>query len=199
MRLVVATTILLFVLAPVATADNAEAMQNARRRWVGKKLWVLKTRLAADLDNLNKLTVKKFSAVTVLEIGSGFGTTFPDEFKHGITYRVRTSDGKTGWMQVSTELFSDHDAESKSPSGTFTDCFLTFDPKKKYNWPRRVWSSLEKSQVYLGMTKTQAKLSWGEPDDINTTTSAFGRSEQWVYGTESFLYFDNGKLSSIQN
>lgn len=40
--------------------------------------------------------------------------------------------------------------------------------------------------------------SWGEPLDINTTTGSYGTHEQWVYGT-SYLYFENGILTTIQN
>lgn len=52
---------------------------------------------------------------------------------------------------------------------------------------------------YIGMTKSQAEEStWGKPNKINKTTTAYGTSEQWVYGNGKYLYFDNGKLISIQ-
>ena len=54
-------------------------------------------------------------------------------------------------------------------------------------------------KVYVGMGAEWARISWGEPGKINKTTNAFGRSEQWVYGSGSYLYFDNGKLTTIQN
>ena len=49
------------------------------------------------------------------------------------------------------------------------------------------------------MSKQAAKESWGEPDDINTKTGSYGTHEQWVYGNESYLYFENGRLTDIQN
>lgn len=54
-------------------------------------------------------------------------------------------------------------------------------------------------KVKIGMSKQAAKESWGEPDDINTTTGSYGTHEQWVYGNESYLYFENGRLTDIQN
>lgn len=52
---------------------------------------------------------------------------------------------------------------------------------------------------YIGMTKEQAKNStWGEPNKINKTTTAYGIHEQWVYNDFKYLYFDNGYLTSIQ-
>ncbi len=52
--------------------------------------------------------------------------------------------------------------------------------------------------VLIGMTETMARIAWGEPKKINTTTSKYGTRAQWVY-YESYLYFDNGILTAIQN
>ncbi len=53
----------------------------------------------------------------------------------------------------------------------------------------------------IGMTKKQVieKTSWGKPNDINITITKYGKHEQWVYGQGSYLYFENGKLTAIQN
>lgn len=57
-----------------------------------------------------------------------------------------------------------------------------------------------KKGVTVGMTREKVKASsWGNPSSVNTTTSAFGDREQWVYGTRSYLYFENGVLTTIQN
>ena len=56
-----------------------------------------------------------------------------------------------------------------------------------------------KKGVNVGMTREQVKASsWGKPQSVNTTTSAYGNREQWVYG-RSYLYFENGVLTTIQN
>lgn len=55
-----------------------------------------------------------------------------------------------------------------------------------------------KGGVRIGMTKREALAScWGKPDRINSTLTGRNRHEQWVYG-DSYLYFDNDSLSSIQ-
>lgn len=58
-------------------------------------------------------------------------------------------------------------------------------------------------KVVRGMTKEMCKESWGEPDDINVSIGSWGRHEQWVYEhkymSDSYLYFENGKLTTIQN
>ena len=68
--------------------------------------------------------------------------------------------------------------------------------------------------IRLGMSGPQVRLSkWENPSDINTTETAQGTREQWVYeigpicnedgtprrsGTRSYLYFGNDRLITIQ-
>lgn len=56
-----------------------------------------------------------------------------------------------------------------------------------------------KRQVRIGMTRAMCREAWGSPEDINRTSGSWGVHEQWVYGLSSYLYFENGVLSSIQN
>ncbi len=54
--------------------------------------------------------------------------------------------------------------------------------------------------VHIGMSAKQVRASnWGAPYSVNRTTTATGVSEQWVYGGNSYLYFQNGRLTAIQN
>jgi hypothetical protein len=56
-----------------------------------------------------------------------------------------------------------------------------------------------KGMVVTGWSKAMCIESWGEPSDINKTSGSFGVHEQWVYGDGTYLYFENGKLTTIQN
>ncbi|MFR9498389.1 MAG: hypothetical protein SNI05_08190 [Rikenellaceae bacterium] len=56
-----------------------------------------------------------------------------------------------------------------------------------------------KNQIKLGFTKQMCIESWGEPEDINKTITYYGTHEQWVYGLDTYIYFDNNKLTTIQN
>lgn len=59
----------------------------------------------------------------------------------------------------------------------------------------------KKEGVALGMSKEQVLASsWGKPMYVNRTTTAAGVHEQWVYqGLHSYLYFENGILTAVQN
>lgn len=53
--------------------------------------------------------------------------------------------------------------------------------------------------VKLGWTKAMCLEAWGKPNDINRTITAGLISEQWVYPSKKLLYFDNDKLTAIQD
>lgn len=58
----------------------------------------------------------------------------------------------------------------------------------------------KKGGVRIGMTPDQVRAStWGKPLHVNRTTTSSGTQEQWVYAGDNYLYFDNGRLSAIQN
>ncbi|MBQ3070674.1 MAG: hypothetical protein IJD12_03180 [Tidjanibacter sp.] len=52
--------------------------------------------------------------------------------------------------------------------------------------------------VKVGMTEQMCIEAWGEPKKKNTTFIEGVVSEQWVYGSGLYLYFDNGILTTIQ-
>jgi hypothetical protein len=54
-------------------------------------------------------------------------------------------------------------------------------------------------KIWLGMTDEMAKESWGNPKDINRSVYTWGVHEQWVYESSTYLYFENGKLTSWQD
>ena len=51
---------------------------------------------------------------------------------------------------------------------------------------------------WIGMTDDMTIESLGKPDDINRNVGTWGVHEQWIY-KKTYLYFQNGKLTSYQN
>ena len=62
-------------------------------------------------------------------------------------------------------------------------------------------TKIAKGLIWVGMSKKMCIDSWGEPNDINRSLRKDGVSEQWVYGINdpSYIYFENGILTSIQD
>lgn len=102
-------------------------------------------------------------------------------------YKLKRANGEIGWFK----------------SSDLSEYFYGVDPKTKFKWSAKIWSAIQREKVIMGMNATQVLLSWGEPDDINRTAGSWGVHEQWVYDYGDFeadyLYFENGKLTSVQN
>lgn len=60
------------------------------------------------------------------------------------------------------------------------------------------WRAILKRSVKIGMTKEMCRMAWGEPKSINETVNSNGKSEQWVYPSNNYLYFNQNILSSVQ-
>lgn len=57
---------------------------------------------------------------------------------------------------------------------------------------------ISERKVQIGMTKAMCEEAWGKPESKNTSSGAWGVHEQWVFSYDRYLYFENGKLTSIQ-
>jgi len=85
------------------------------------------------------------------------------------------------FIEIYEDTLSDDDSSSEST--------LSYADKKK----------AKQEGVRIGMTQQEVLNSnWGKPEDVNTTTTAYGTSEQWVYDGYKYLYFEDGLLTTIQ-
>ena len=54
------------------------------------------------------------------------------------------------------------------------------------------------SKPTIGMSASEVRnTKWGAPDKINKDTYSWGTTEQWVYKSHGYVYFENGKVTSI--
>ena len=75
--------------------------------------------------------------------------------------------------------------------------------KKPYKeWERAKREEAKELANYepeIGMTKKEVSMGkWGSPDDINTTITEKGTSEQWCYSGYKYVYFEDGIVTAIQ-
>jgi hypothetical protein len=64
-------------------------------------------------------------------------------------------------------------------------------------WPPQIERAVIEGRLVIDMTTEQVEMAVGRPDRINETIRATGTSEQWVTGA-GYLYFENGRLTTIQ-
>ena len=77
--------------------------------------------------------------------------------------------------------------------------------RRKKEW-EEIWAEQEKNTVRtpqkprIGMTANEVlSTSWGKPEDVNRTTTAFSVKEQWVYGNGRYVYLTDGIVDAIQD
>jgi hypothetical protein len=183
-------------ITPVADIDNA------RSKWLGKTLWH-KTKSINTYDektgDCGSIEIKQYCPVKIIDIVAGWYCEKP------IRFILRTPSGKVGYEDVDViDLFETnpnpyYNVVSDLSVNRFRDIFLTQDPRVKHKWSTRIWSAIENAKVFVGMTQDQAAMSWGYPSDTNKTITGNSTYTQWVYKSGSYLYFENGILTSIQN
>lgn len=175
-------------IAPVADIDSA------RSKWLGKTLWLVKNKLDTyneDIEEFGSVKLKKYSPVKVIDIVCGWYNHIP------VRFILKTSTGEEGFEDIN--LSGTNVSAILRDNGKFEDYFFTQDPRTIYQWPNRVWSSIEEGKVFVGMSVEQAKMSWGKPEKVNKTVKQNIVHEQWVYDSDNYLYFENGVLITIQN
>ena len=178
-------------------------LETARALYQGKTLWLAADHLstydpqkdAADVpassarqEAFGKIAVKQYSPVKVLDIKSGWYASAPTRFV------VQEESGQEGYVDV-------HMSDTNIPKNLqglnrFEGTFLTADPRLTYPWPAKVWAALENKQVFLGMTASQVRMSWGPPQETHSVAGQ-AETEQWVYEAAHMLTLKDGVLTEV--
>ncbi|HKQ89820.1 MAG TPA: hypothetical protein VJZ77_03990 [Blastocatellia bacterium] len=163
-------------------------IENARKQWAGKTVWG-KMLMISSYDEqsgaIAMTTVKKFGPLKVVDVVPGWDEEKPARFK------LETPDGKQGFVDLN--LSGTNVQKEVRFLSRFEDHLMAENPRLKYKWKADVWSTIEKGQIYPGMTEEQVKMSWGEPEKITRTAAG----EVWTY-TSGALVFKKGILSGSQ-
>ena len=118
----------------------------------------------------------------------------------GDQFETIVFDGEKPFKFVKLEdsFFSTENAQKAYQFGrlmrTFNEEFVFGRDKSKTT------SSSSKYEPGIGMTKQEVlDSSWGKPESVNKTETQYGVHEQWVYGNQRYVYFDDGVVTAIQD
>lgn len=164
--------------------DIIEKSMLEAKKLIGKTIYN-KMEFVYSIDNDDIDIIEKYIPLIVYAVEYG------DEF-YPVKLLFEDVEGNKFYKKVTFDEKSYSEYEFKL-------LFSLSDIRKQYpNINNFTWSLIKKGNVRIGMSEKECELSWGEPNDINTTSGSWGIHEQWVYD-DSYLYFENGKLTSIQN
>ena len=81
------------------------------------------------------------------------------------------------------------------------DHYFTSDPLP-FEWGMEILQKIKNRKVDVGMSSRQVRIAIGYPDEINSTSSRHGLSEQWIYlllNKKIYYQFEYDKLVYINN
>lgn len=165
-------------------------IDSAKGLLLGKQLYILTEKWLKEVENgqIQNVSLKKYIPVTITKIDTGL-----QEGSVKMVFEIE--DGKEYYLRV---RFSGIDSK-KSVSGIeLVDVFSFDNPKNMYpEINDEKWCLIQDSKVITGMTKTEAKLSWGKPKKINS--GSYTEVVQWTYDGGSYINFKNGKVLSVRS
>lgn len=106
-------------------------------------------------------------------------------------YKVKLATGQEGYVRTGVvDAALDEAAHARQTE---------IDAEKQKKIKAEKAACDRKGSVRIGMTRAQVYAScFGKPERINTTASAHGTDEQFVYGNGTYIYLTNGIVRSWQ-
>ena len=153
---------------------------------VGQTIWLNNTLDFKGFYSFADYDFKRFEAVTVMDIHPFQNRNYD----YPIWLKIQAKNGLDGFVRFNGD---------EGRVG-IQDHYYTTDPLPK-EWGKDRLTQIKQNKIELGMSQRQVRLSIGNPDELNHTSSRHGVAEQWVYGKEMgnrvYYQFSNGNLMFI--
>lgn len=176
------------VLSSVSASDipmliDLSTVDNIRNKLKGQTLWT-RTALWLD-DSLKYKKGKKFVPVRVTDVNAG-NTFFP------LSVKFHSDEIGDGLLLINF-------GTSGNESRNFGKLFSLTDLRNNYRHiTDENWKAIQSEDLRIGMTKEEAKLSKGNPVDIDTGHNYSNSMEIWLYSDGTYLQFVDGILAGYK-
>ncbi len=163
----------------------------AREKWKGKTLWLKAGELTTydeESKQLVPLQVRRYSPVEVLDVRAGWYENKPARVV------CLTQSGDDGFVDVTLSGTN----SNVSNAVRFDSVFFDQDPREKFPWEPRIWRAIERGKVLVGMEPQQVIFAWGKPTHVAASEQFGINREQWIYGEERHLIFEDGLITLVQ-
>ena len=159
---------------------------NEAKAMIGKTIWLNNTWDFKGFYSFADYDFKRFESVTVLDVHPYQNR----DHDYPVWLKIKAKNGLEGFVR--------YNGDERCVG--IQDHYYTSDPLPD-EWGKKMIDKVLKKEIELGMTQRQIRISIGNPDELNHTSSRHGVAEQWVYGTEMgkrvYYQFENGKLTFI--
>ena len=152
---------------------------------IGKSIWLNNTYDSKGFYTFSDYSFPRFEPVTVVDVFKYQN----NDFDYPVWLKVETNSGAEAFLRYNGE---------EGRIG-IQDHYYTTEPLPK-KWGKKRIQAVLNQKIELGMTDRQLRISIGNPDEINTTSSRHGIGEQWIYNSKSgkiYYQFEYGRLTYI--
>ena len=169
---------------PFFTSDlpmliDMDLVEKAGKILNGKTLWPRTRFWDSPTDYNSAITATQLLPVEIISILPGTAD-FP------LRAVFKDNEGRRGSL-----VFNPSPKSSRS----FSSQFYIADPRESYkNITDEVWKEICNGRLSLGMTKQEARLSMGSPDEVESGHDYSKLIEIWRYSNGTFMRFEDGLL-----
>ena len=153
---------------------------------IGKTIWLNNTFDRKGFYTFSDYNFARFEPVKVIDVFSFQNI----DYDYPIWLTVKTIIGDEAFVRY-------NGAEGRIG---IQDHYYTSEPLPSF-WGKITIRKVLDKKIELGMTDRQVRISIGNPDEINSTSSRHGIGEQWIYrdvnGKDIFYQFEYGKLTYV--
>ena len=165
-----------------------EDIEYQARKMTGEKIWLNITLNSRHFYSLSNYEFKRFEEVIILD---------------AIPFQ-NNDIGSPVWLKISNhEGYEGLVRYDKNKSLVGEQQYYYVDNPLPEKWGKRKIRRILNKNIDLGMTDIQVRIAIGNPNEINTTSSRHGISEQWIYynrkGMQTYYQFEYGRLVFIGN
>jgi hypothetical protein len=188
-----------------AIADELNAkIETIRSKYESKPVWI-------NVIDANIKQAPRANSETSFQLRRGMIVFVHDQQREWTSIKIPTRVANaTGWRSIDefersyfngwirTSLISTSPVPGISDEEYRREIFLRANQDISSEFRK----AIRAGTVLIGMTKSMVTASWGSPEDINRTATAYGIHEQWLYpGRDKtiYVYFDNGVLTAWQD
>jgi hypothetical protein len=167
-------------------------LQTAQKRWIGKNIYCRRRYLDIYDSLKTTFTSTKVPVTEPLKVvGVRWGVIpLPPKLLWLI---VERSGGFRGIIPVNATWTNVIKFEKQVELPWEHELFDK-NPKEIYKWDAYIWETIDKHNIFLGMTPKQVGFSWGEPKEKSTKRDNTGKYITIYKYDGKTLVFENNKL-----
>jgi hypothetical protein len=169
----------------VVLADDYAA---AKQYFLGKTVFSKRPAISEYKETPGFILVGVDEPLKVVDVILGVNASSP------IWLVVTTPDGKKGYIAIAFSNTNAYQGIARKEK-PWMDRLFEQSPRDIYQWPEEVWAAINRAEVRPGMIPDQVRLSWGEPNRIESGPVP---GEQVWYYPSTILKFKKDSLNLIE-